>query len=214
MYRYGGDMKIVLTFLMIIFCMGLSTSAYGATFKGKVIDADTKEPIEGAVVVASWMEETTTPGATHTRLKDVKESITDKKGEWIITGPKGKEGGNITSIFTLITGTYYTRTPEFIVFKPGYCSWPAGFTIDACRGKIKPAGNNKVAEGDTVELPRLTDKDARQKAARVGPSSMSDILADKEKAKKVRNFITLINEEKRFLGLPEYPILKEIRNEK
>lgn len=179
-------------FLVVLLFLSLGGNAWGATFKGKVIDADTKQPIEGAVVVASWLEETTTPGATHTRLKDVKETLTNKKGEWMIEGPKGREGGNIMAIFTLLTGTYYTRTPEFIIFKPGYCSWPVGFTIDACRAKIKPGGNDKVAEGETVELQRLTKREDRR---RTKPAP----VGEKADWKKQKLLIQMIREEWQYL---------------
>ncbi len=148
--------RAVLTCLiyMIIF-----TSAFGATFNGIVIDADTKLPIEGAVVVASWSEERATPAGPTSRSKDVKETLTDKNGMWRINGPKGGEVGNIKAIFSFLTGTYFTNPPEFIVFKPGYCSWPAGFGINSCKEKIKPVGSNKIAAGVTVELPRLIARD-------------------------------------------------------
>jgi hypothetical protein len=107
----------------------LKTPASAATFKGKVIDADTKQPIESAVVVASWLEERATPTGSISRLHDVKETLTDPNGEWVIEGPKGREGDDVTAFFTLITGTYYARPPEFVIFKPGYCSWPGGFGI-------------------------------------------------------------------------------------
>ena len=139
--------------------MFLTIPAYAATFKGKVIDADTKQPIEGAVVVASWVEERATIAGPSTRSKDVKEILTDKNGEWVIEGPKGREGDNITAIFTFLTSFYYTRPPEFVVFKPGYCSWPTGFGIDSCKLKIKPGGSDKLAQGETIELPRLNNRE-------------------------------------------------------
>lgn len=145
-----------LIFILFVF---LTVTACDTTFKGKVIDADTKRPIEGAVVVASWLEETATISGPSTRPKDIREALTDKNGEWIIQGVRGREGGTITSIFTFLTRTYYTRPPEFVVFKPGYCSWPTGFGIDTCKEKIKPGRGNKVEEGETVELPILTIRD-------------------------------------------------------
>jgi len=198
-------------FLAMLLFFWLSVNAWGATFKGKVIDAETKQPIEGAVVVASWIEERATPAGSTSRLKDVKETLTDMNGEWVIEGPRGRDMGNITAYFTLLTGTYIVNPPEFLVFKPGYCSWPKGFTIGACRGKIKPEGNDKVAEGETVELPKLTKKEDRSKSSAIWPSL---IESDKESLKKIKTFLKLLDEENRSLGFSEDPRIKELKNEK
>lgn len=139
-------MKSKFVFILFLAFILFATSAHGETFKGKVIDADTKEPIEGAVVVAEWIKERAGIAGPITFLKDVKETLTDKNGEWVIKGPRGRKGGNITAIFTFITFTYSTRPPVFIVFKPGYCPWPEGFFIKACKGKIKPRVNSKIRE--------------------------------------------------------------------
>lgn len=139
--------------VMFIGCLWFYVPAYGAAFSGKVIDADTKEPIEGAVVVASWLEETATVAGPSTRSKDIKETLTDRNGEWTIRGPRGRDGGTITALFTFFTNTYYTKRPEFIIFKPGYCSWPAGFGIPECKEKMKGYDIQQ-----TIELPRLTDR--------------------------------------------------------
>lgn len=176
--------------VFILFC----SSAYTATFKGRVIDADMKEPIEGAVVLAHWDEGKATIAGESTRFKDVKETLTDKNGEWVIEGPRGRRGGNIMAIFTFLTGIYYTQTPEFIIFKPGYCSWPKGFGIDACRGKIKIEGDAKSAEGEVAELSKLTDREDRLRA-------MPGIIAGRNSLEKQKEFIRLINEEGRNLGL-------------
>ncbi len=195
-------------FVLLIISTLLSTSAYGATFRGKVIDAETKEPIEGAVVVASWLEETATPTGPSSRLKDVKETLTDKNGEWSLKGLKGREGGSLTALYTALTGTYYTRPPEFIIFKPGYCSWPAGFNIDACKDKIKPVGNDKVANGETIAIAKLRSRTDRLAA-------MPEVLGDNILFfKKQKVFMQLVNEERRNLGLPENRMYKEHTNEK
>ncbi len=187
----------VLIFIFIFF----STTACAATFTGKVIDADTKEPIEGAVAVVSWNEARATIAGEDTRLKDVKETLTDKNGKWMIEGHRGRWGGNITAIFTFLTGTYYTRPPEFIIFKPGYCSWPKGFSIEACQGKIKPDGNDKVAKGEIVELPKLTKREDRLRAL---PGRVTGYLTGEDAWKKQKEFTMMLNEERRNLGLEEY----------
>jgi len=105
-------MKRILLLLILIVWGSVCQSAYAATFKGKVIDADTREPIEGVVIVAVWHEATATISGESTRLKDVKETLTDKNGEWTLEGPTGKWGGSVSAIYTFLTGSYYTRPPN------------------------------------------------------------------------------------------------------
>lgn len=200
-------MRIFVALLLILLAV---ESASGATFKGKVIDADTKQSIEGAAVVASWSEERATPTGPTTRLKDVKETLTDKNGMWLIEGPKGGEVGIIKAIFSFLTGMYFTNPPEFIVFKPGYCSWPAGFGIDACKEKIKPIGNDKIAERVTVELPRLTNREDRER------NLPGTVGFSREFHKKQLNFLRLIDEEHYYLyGKKDYETyIKELQREK
>jgi hypothetical protein len=207
-----GKIALILFCIFVFFC----SSAWAATFKGKVIDVDTKEPIEGAVVVAKWLQERATIAGPSSELKDVKEALTDKNGEWVIKGPKGRSGGDITAIFTFLTGIYYTKAPEFIIFKPGYCSWPAGFGIDACKGKIKIEGDVKSPEGETVVLPRLRNREDRLKSFSLGPiyPPSDDPRKIKEFLRKQLQFLRLVDEERRNLGLSEYKIYDELRNEK
>jgi hypothetical protein len=200
-------MKRILLLGIIVVWGFMCCVSYAATFNGKVIDAGTKEPIEGAVVVAVWHEATATISGESTRLKDVKECLTGKKGEWLIEGPAGKWGGTITAIYTFLTGSYYTRPPQFIVFKPGYCSWPAGFGIDSCKGKLKSSGKDKLASGETVELPRFTKREDRMKAL---PEAIGD---NKATFRKQKQFMRLINEERKSIGLSESSMYREIINE-
>jgi len=90
------------------------------TYRGKVVDADTLQPIEGAVVVAKWYK--CWPGIGAGELCDfsmAKEALTDANGEWSITGP---EGTWTPSTFRAILGfiVRWTRPPLFMIYKPGY----------------------------------------------------------------------------------------------
>jgi hypothetical protein len=179
----------------------VASSAYGATFHGRVIDADSKEPIEGAVVLASWTEEQGTPTGGTSRLHDVKETLTDKNGAWVMKGPRGVRSDFLEGVYTILSMiffSYYTKPPEFVVFKPGYCSWPNGFSIEACKVKIKPVGSYQVADGKTVELPKLTSRQDRLLL------NMPELIAGKNAIPKQKEYIRLINEERRILGLKEY----------
>src|SRR4030042_2992961 len=132
--------------VFVVFLIAALDFAEAKTFKGRVIDADTKEPIEGAVVVASWYKAIATIAGESTTLKDVKECLTDKNGDWSIRGPKGKPYAPIPLLSLFIP---YTREPVFIVFKPGYCSWPNGFSIEACKGRMTFIGSFETMEGGT-----------------------------------------------------------------
>ncbi len=79
---------IIIGVLFYIFNAGCAYSfiEYDGTYKGKVIDADTREPIEGVVVLGTWYREyPTAAGAVH-KFYDAKETVTDKNGEFEIPG--------------------------------------------------------------------------------------------------------------------------------
>jgi hypothetical protein len=184
---------VIATFILLLVSSELS--AKDITYSGRVIDVDTKEPIEGAVVVAEWLEEKATIAGPAERLKDVKETLTDKDGKWSITGPEDETNKMIPSMLHLL-GFYTIKKPNFIIFKPGYCPWPKSFEIEACREKIKYSGIPESTGGQVVELPRLKNREDRLRAL-PGP------IAGENALEKQKEFIKLINEESRSLGIPE-----------
>ena len=193
---------ILIGFLTVVF-MYLTISfgyAKDKTFCGKVVDADTGEPIEGAVVVVYWYEASWIPfGEWIVRLKDVKETLTDRKGEWTVKGPAGSGVNSLAYDTALMGVTFYTREPDFIVFKPGYCSWPNGFSIDTCRSRIRMIGGKDegVGEGGTLQLPKLTKREDRIEAQSIQIPEGEGCL------ESLTKLIRLINEERKNLGLPE-----------
>jgi hypothetical protein len=148
-------------------------------------------------------------------VKDVKETLTDRNGEWQITGPKGRTGPLIPFPIFVIATFRYTAEPLFIIFKPGYCSWPKGISIEACKAKIKPKETDDVRGGKTVELPKLTNREDRLMSY---PHTISSGVDDPQEfmktEKKQLELLRLLNEERRNLGLEEYPVYKELRDEK
>jgi hypothetical protein len=196
----GISKPVLSIFLIFAWVVVITPNALSkdVTYRGKVIDADTKESIEGAAIVVYWDKAWQTISGESTELKEVKEILTDKNGEWSIVGPKGKEHDPhpYLSFFLLLS---YTREPRFIIFKPGYCSWPSGFSISACKEKIKPKGTGEIIEGKTIELPKLPRLIQREDISRNLPRPVSGEGAW-EKQKK---FIRLINEERKNQGLPE-----------
>jgi hypothetical protein len=119
--------KFFISTVVIIICQITIMScafANDRTFRGKVVDFDTKEPIEGVAVVAYWDKARAMIAGESTILKEVKEILTDKKGEWSIIGEEGEPHDPLPYLSLFIP---YTKHPSFIIFKPGYESFKDGW---------------------------------------------------------------------------------------
>ena len=155
----GADMKkIFIKFIVILFLI-ISVSPVQAwlfyskpEFRGRVIDAETKQPIEGAVVVALYYKQSVVslnPAGTSAYVFAAKETLTDGKGEFYIPSFSS------WMIFTEDVGV------SFIFFKPGYmsCYGPTHintqlvekyFSIDVI-GKISEIEDGSFEEGNYVK---------------------------------------------------------------
>ena len=82
-------------------------------FRGRIIDEETKAPIEEAVVVAVYYEHDIVggPGGGDSSVIKVKETLTDKNGEFYFPAYTTLTGPNSRESYAL-----------FIIFKPGYMS--------------------------------------------------------------------------------------------
>lgn len=110
-------MKYIIGFFIFISILifNISTSYaiwpiyHKSDFKGKVIDAETKEPIEGAVVVVVYNKITYAIIEKGTDAIKAKETLTDKNGEF-----------NFPSYTTLIAPLSGEHYASFLIYKPGY----------------------------------------------------------------------------------------------
>ncbi|MEN6318232.1 MAG: hypothetical protein ABFD82_05705 [Syntrophaceae bacterium] len=111
-------MKNLIIAIISILVLFSSTSSFAwliytkPEFRGKVIDEETKDPIEGAVVVVLYKKwEFGGPGGGNTLPMDSKETLTDKNGEFYFP-----------AYSTLIGPLSRVSDVSFIIFKPGYMS--------------------------------------------------------------------------------------------
>ncbi len=93
--------------LTIAMFITLGCSACYAAMTGKVIDAKTQQPIEGAVVLVEWTKTKGVPGMTHTESAKVIEVVSDKDGKVTISG-------NLDP---------FAEPPHVTVYKKGYVAW-------------------------------------------------------------------------------------------
>jgi hypothetical protein len=150
-----------------------------SAFRARVIDAETKEPIEGAVVVVVYEKHVYGPAGGYSSVVKVKEALTDKKGEFFFP--------SYTTGIHPFSREYYT---EFIIYKPGYgnfpnfqvspptfVDWDKFFSEDYGTKKVvRKRSKSATVTFGVVELPRLRTWKERRKA---NPSSISDIPKSK-----------------------------------
>ena len=83
-------MKIILNWLclacVVFVCSGCVLARIDGPYEGRVIDAETNQPIEGAVVNATWFKEEATPAGSVSTYHDSYEILTDKNGDFHIPG--------------------------------------------------------------------------------------------------------------------------------
>jgi hypothetical protein len=155
-------------------------------YRGQVIDAETKAPLAGAVVVALWWRNRVYPFHSVAEHYAVRETVTDAEGRFSLDANEVEEGAP--------RRTYH---PEFLIFQPGYGSYP--------RKHMSPTGfTGGIFErpGAVVELPRLGDREERRKHLFLfDPHGYSDTPF-----KDVPVFVRRFNEERVAIGLePLFP---------
>ena len=87
--------------------------AYSAAeIRGRVVDAETKQPVEGVHVVAQWILQTGIFHSVRVTRLHIMETVTDVKGEYYFAawGPKPRPPLSSRS----------TADPRLTFFKPGY----------------------------------------------------------------------------------------------
>jgi len=155
---------------------------YDGTYRGKVIDADTGEPIEGVVVLGVWNKGFSTPGGIVHEFYDARETVTDKNGEFEISGMGLRIISNLEPVDVLIFKAGYEHI--------GYMQWESLKEDILLRKKIKWEGNKPI-----IPLKKLTMEERKKRL--IGKESIPD--------NKQKLLIRELNKEKRELGEPTYP---------
>lgn len=159
---------------------------YLASFEGKVIDVDTKEPIEGAVVLAIYHKTVHTIGGSNTYVIDGQETLTNANGAFKISS-KTVHSEKIS----------WKPRGSLLIFKPGYGVFPKHKQSEALgENKSWPPPNKFVV----YELPMLKTRKERDNNIHF---SRPDIPIS-----KMKNFILLLNDERVSLGYSPFEMTK------
>lgn len=179
-------MKILITLLLLLIIFPSSagcaiTHKYGPYY-GKVVEIETKEPIEEAAVLVVFYTEEYGPAGAITRYADALETVTDKNGEFRIPAHR------VTTFRPLQGWDIY---PQFRIFKPEYGCYPMHNDV---KPMFVPNGTLPVNQYVTLELPRLKTREERIESTHCSPPSYIPYL-------KAKKFIDLINKENKAIRL-------------
>ncbi len=176
---------ILLLIIIFPFSAGCAiTNKYGSYY-GKVIDAETKEPIEGAAVLIVYKTEQYGLAGSVSHFEDVQETLTDKNGEFRIP-PK--------RVNTLRILSSWERYPEVRIFKPGYGCYPT-------HKDVTPNfdyGSLPSEKFITIELPNVKNE-SRDERLRNATCEPSPNVPDN----KYKKLFHLLQVERKALGLEQ-----------
>ncbi|MBW2078207.1 MAG: hypothetical protein JRI71_11785 [Deltaproteobacteria bacterium] len=151
---------------------------YLAPFEGRVIDADTKQPIEGAAVLAVYNRCIPSVQGIISFSIDAQETLTDNKGEFKIPEVRMWFGGNPRS----------PQEQNLTIFKPEYGVFPDHARSSAGgESKTWPPPKKYIV----YELPKLKTREERRSNLPMRPNIPDE---------KMKIFTRLLNEERTSLG--------------
>lgn len=167
--------------LVILLITGCTITNKYDPYYGKVIDVETKQPIEGAAVLVVYKTEQYGLAGPVSQFADAQETLTDKNGEFKIPAIRINK-------LRIISG--WERFPEVRIFKPGYGCYPT-------HKDVKPVfeyGSLPANYYVTIELPRLKTREERLENYGCYPSELVP-------ESKYKNLFRLIQQERIELGL-------------
>ena len=180
--------RLVSVVLLLIALGGCSVHGSYASgpYRGRVVDAETKEPLVGAVVLMSWYRMAPGLGHASSSFVDAEETLTDERGEFVV----GKNPPiNLMPLTRL-------STPNMLIFLPGYAYFPRHYTVNP-----PPVGSDgalyELMEKHVVvfELPKL-----KRREDRLFLVGMADPLTVPNAKKPL--LIRSLNQDRKELDLP------------
>ena len=183
--------KLLMTFLRIcsttgvfLFAAYVAVGCAASSYNGKLIDQQTKLPIEGAAIVAVWWQESgvLVPHPIESVFA-IEEILTDIDGNFSF----------VETFKRPLNPTVNIKEPRFTIFKPGYRSY-----ADApLKTKVGPIQTGLYEKDGRIVVELKSTLTRQDKIDSQGRISISDCYANN----KCPNLIRLINIERANLGL-------------
>lgn len=169
-------MKTSHILLIFVFMVTCSTTCHASwliyhkpEYRGRVVDIDTGQPIEGAVVIAKYQKETLAPPVEpQSSTIHVKETLTDKDGRFVFP-----------AYTTIIQPFSWSYDVSFLIFKPGYL----------CYGwSVMPGFFEGTAEKDSAELFEQWNKSLKFKFTASGTVMLPKVTSYEDRFQSKLNF--------------------------
>lgn len=191
-------------FYLVLILLGaaptLALTGCGAgTYHGTVVDAETKAPLEGAVVAVIWHRKPLVSMNGPHYFHRAREVLTDAEGKFAVDASPGIDW---------FPFTYVVREPRVVIFKPGYGSFPVAHVSPLVVMRFGEQHqlnvvelNHELLKGAVVALPKLKTREELQRFSGTGAMGISPLIPDD----RIPNVIRLLNVHRKELGLPLYP---------
>jgi hypothetical protein len=176
----------VLLLVVAALCSSGSAAHADGPFTSRVIDAETRRPITGAVVLAYWIRLLPIGGHTPEVFEDAIEVTTDDNGQFTI--PRRSH-----------VGIGHLEGPFFVIFAPGYAFYPL-FQVEP-----QNKSDEDVQNGATVVLRRWASEKERLRIFEV-QNFVSQVPPE-----RMPRLSEAVNAEERATGLAPEPLGRRTR---
>ena len=181
-----GWVILALAVFIIVFLLVTADGPY----LGRVVDAETKEPIEGAAVVAVWTKNVFAWVQSNQWFEYAHEEVTDEHGEFEVSGlPWHRHIRLFLNPFEWMEAS----EPDFYILKPGYGWYP--------QHQLNPPRQSKVLMLEhfkdyvVIELPQWRSLIPQDKWIHLAPRCLSGGLGSNDALPAlVPTYIKYINE--------------------
>lgn len=182
------NLILILLALLVMVLGGCTISHEFGPYSGKVVDAQTGEPIEGAVVLIGFYTKSFSVGGPVYRFADAFEALSDANGEFLFP-PK-----RITLFRAM---SIWDKECSISIFKPGYGAYPRHKKTFS---NLKIIRSHTFPENEhiTFHLPKLLTLEERKENRYLIQTPAGISIG------KMPNMRRLQSEERVNIGLPPY----------
>jgi hypothetical protein len=154
MMRTRASLAVLLSLSALLLSLGSPRRAEATgPWQAQVVSAETKQPLEGVVVLAWWTRHVRSFGGPSSEYRDSREVLTDKDGRFTID----------SRWFFSLNPLVFFRGPFFMLFKSGYgqFGWPGQFPKET-QDALRTDAELLQRKGIVLEMPHLESIEQRK----------------------------------------------------